>query len=126
VLAYTDQIDGVGSSFANESGTMIRLTLRPGADPRKVAGAVRRVLREQTEDLVPVPLGDGAAAAALQREEWRDKSQIAELAAMETGTDVHRTPRMLVALFLGWVAVGLGLLWWRHRRRLAADAGDVS
>jgi hypothetical protein len=125
VLARLDQIDGVESSFANESGTLIRLSLRPGADPGKVAGAIRRVLSEQVRDRVPVPLGERAAAAALQREEWRDKSQVTEFPATEMDTSVRRAPAVLAVLLLGFAAVGLGLLWWRHQRRLAGEEQEV-
>jgi hypothetical protein len=125
VLARLEQIDGVECSFADESGTLIRLSLRPGADPGKVAGAVRRVLSEQAGDYVPVPLDGGAAAAALQREEWRDKSQVAEFAATERGTSARRAPAVLAALLLGCAAVGLGLLWWRHRSRLTGKEKEV-
>jgi hypothetical protein len=125
VLARLDQIGGVDCSFANGSGTLIRLSLRPGADPAKVTGTVRRVLSEQLSDRVPVPLGGRVAAAALQREVWRDKSQFAESAATEMGTSVRRAPALPAALLLVCAAVGLGLLWWQHRRRLAAEDKEV-
>jgi hypothetical protein len=117
VLARLDQIDGVESSYANGSATMIRLSLRPGADPGKVARAVQRVLSEQVEDRVSVQLGGGVAAVALRREEWRDKSQVAEFAATETGTFPRRAPGLLAMLLLGCAAVGLSLIWWHRRGR---------
>jgi hypothetical protein len=120
VLARLDQIDGVESSYANGSGTLIRLALRPNANLTRVAGAVRRVLNEQVEDRVPVQLSGGVAAVAIQREEWHDKRQVAELAATEMGTSARRAPWLLAVLLLGWLAVGLGLLWWRHRRKSTA------
>jgi len=120
VLARLDQIDGVESSYANESGTLIRLALRPNANLTRITGAVRRVLSEQVEDRVPVQLSRQVTAVALQREEWRDKSQLAKLAATEMGTAARRTPWLLVVLLLGWAAVGLGFLWWRCRRKSTA------
>lgn len=115
MLARLDQIDGVESSYANGSGTLIQLALRPGADPGKVAGAAQRVLSEQVEDRVTVQLRGRAAAAALQREEWRDKSQVAELAATEMATPGRGAPALLAVLLVGCTAVCLGLLWRRHR-----------
>ena len=121
VLAYLDRIDGVTVSSVNGSGTRIRLALRPGADPKKVAGAVRRVLNEQTKDLVPVPLAGAASTAALRQEQWREKSQLAEVVASETTALAHRSPMLLITLFLVWLAVGLVLLWWQSRRRRAGN-----
>ncbi len=120
MLARLDQIDGVESSYANGSGTLIRLSLRPGADLRKVTGAARRVLSEEVVGLVPVQLAGGAAARALRQEEWRDKSRVAELAALEMATPAARAPTLLaVLLLLACAALGVGLLWWRQRGRLA-------
>jgi hypothetical protein len=120
VLARLDQIDGVESSYANESGTLIRLALRPNANLTRVTGAVRRVLSEQVENRVPVQLSRQVAAVALQREEWRDKGQLAELAATEMSTTARRAPWLLAVLLLGLVAVGLGFLGWRYRRKSTA------
>jgi hypothetical protein len=117
VLAYVDRIDGVASSFVNESGTRIRLSLRRGADANKVASAVRRVLSEQTKDLVPVPLPRAVTAAALRGEQWQDKNQLAQVVAGETHATPGRTPMLLIALLLAWVTIGLGLFWWQRRRR---------
>jgi hypothetical protein len=111
-----DQINGVESSYLSESGTLIRVSLRPGADPETVTAAVRRVLTEQFEERVPVPLGKPAAAAAFQQQEWRDKSQVAKFAAKEMGRSTRGVPPVVVALLLGCTALGLGLLWWQYRR----------
>jgi hypothetical protein len=116
-----DQINGVESSYLSESGTLIRLSLRPGTDPETVTRAVRRVMTEQVEDRVPVPLGRPAAAAAFQQQEWRGKSQVAEFAAAEMGTSTRGVPPVVVALLLGCTALGLGLLWWRHRRKKTGE-----
>jgi hypothetical protein len=123
VLARLDQIDGVESSFVNESVTLIRLSLRPDADPGKVAGSVRRVLSVEVEDRGPVQFG-GPVAAALPGEQWWDRSRAAESAEPaepEMSTSVRRVPAVLVALLLGCAVVGLGLLWWRHRRHRRDD-----
>jgi hypothetical protein len=125
VLVSLDQIDGVDSSYANESGTLIRLSLRPGADSAKVARAVQQVLKEQVEDRVSVQLGRSAAATALQQEEWRDQSQVAQLAVTEVGPSIGYAPVLLAALFLVWAAIGLGLLYWWHRRRRIEGQQEV-
>ncbi|HLJ97405.1 MAG TPA: hypothetical protein VKU02_29875 [Gemmataceae bacterium] len=125
VLSYLDRIDGVASSQVNESGTHLRLFLRPGADPKKVAGAVQRVLSEQTKELIPVPLAGAATAAAMQKEQWQDKNQLAESAASETASRLGRTPILLIALFLIWLAIGLCLLWWWYRRKSAENHGEA-
>jgi hypothetical protein len=119
-------IDGVAYSFVNESGTRIRLSLRPGADRKRVTEAVRRVLSEQTKDLVPVQLAKKETGAALQREGWLDNSRLGELTAMETGGNARRTPVLPIALFLGWMAVGLCLLRWQRRRRQQLKAGHAA
>jgi hypothetical protein len=122
VLARLDQLDGVECSFVNESGTLIRLSLRPEADPAKVAEGVRRILRQAGEDGVPgppgreaSPLGEAAAAAALLEEQWRDRTQ--EVAAL-AATDPLTSVRLALALLLVCVVVALRFLWW-WRRELA-------
>ena len=125
MLARLEQINGVESSFGNGSANVVRLALRPGADPGKVAEAARRILSEQVSDRVPVQLGGAEAAAALQREQWRDKSWIAEVGAevrrsAEWRSFVRRWSALLLALLLACAAL-LGLLWWRRRAQRRAD-----
>ena len=124
MLARLGQIDGVEGSYANESGTLIRLSLRPGADPERVAAEARRILSEQVEDRTAVRLDGGEAGAALRREEWRDPRRVAQSLAAETQaaevrTSEGNTPRgVLLALLLAGIAVVLWLLW-RHRQAAA-------
>jgi hypothetical protein len=121
LLARLDQINGVESSFANGSGTLIRLSLRPGANPESIAREVRRVLTEQVEDRTPVQLGPKAIATALQQEEWRDKTQVAELARTERETSAYLGPAIWGAVLLSCTALGLGFVWWRYCRRLLRE-----
>jgi hypothetical protein len=145
-LARLNQMSGVAGSFTNASGTLIRLSLQPGADPGHVAALASRVLREQTRDHVGVRLGGGTAATALQTEDWRDAGRVAEGLAAGTRTDPTRADPTradptrtdptqavearpserhgLLAVLLGCVAVGLWLLWRRHRQ--ARTAGQTS
>jgi hypothetical protein len=123
VLARLGQIDGVESSFANQSGTLVRTSLRPGADPAKVAREVQLVLSEEAGNRdttrsnagVP-PLGERSANTALREEKWRDSTEVArQAAAGETPGDapVSRWPGWLLALLV-CVALGLALLWLRR------------
>jgi hypothetical protein len=129
VLARLNEVSGVEGSFANQSGTLIRLSLRPGADPKRVAVEASRVLREQTGDRVGVRLEEGATAAALQREDWRDEGRVAESISAGTPTDPARAvePRPperhgLLIVFFGCAAVGLWLLW----RRICKGGGGLN
>jgi hypothetical protein len=122
VLARLNQVNGVEYSFTNESGTLIRLSLRPRTDPGRVTAEASRALREQVGDRVGVQLGRREATAALQREEWRNESRVTESWAvgMRAAPDV-RTParRGWLTVLLGCVAVGLWLLWRRHSKASA-------
>jgi hypothetical protein len=125
VLAQLNGIDGVESSSAsvgNPEGALVRVSVRPGADPAKVAAEVQRVLSEAVKDRSPVQLTSRAATAALQQKEWLEPKQLADLAATASGTSEGRAPVLLVALLLGALVVVLGAFAWQHlrRRRLGA------
>jgi hypothetical protein len=125
------QIDGVETSFVNEPGSVVGLTLRPGADPAKVAREAQRALRDEAvERGTPpprgqeaAPLSGRAAGAALQTERWHDRDdvtrQAAEILAAEAQASGGGFPWLLLALLLLGAAVGLLVL----RRRLRAAAG---
>jgi hypothetical protein len=120
-LAQTDEIDGVQSSSSNRSGRLLKLALKPGADPAKVVQEVERVLIAQLEDRVPVPLAGEVAVAAAEGQEWWDHSQVAEVvAAAEIPPPVRQPAMALLLLLLWWLIVALGLCWWQRRRMLAA------
>jgi hypothetical protein len=116
---------GVSCSCANESGTLILLTLRPGADPKRVAEEANRALRGQARDRVGVILQGDSAAAALRGEQWRSPDQVAE--TLTAGT---RLPRSRAAMFLLFWALllacltdGLLIAWLLRRERGLAQAG---
>jgi hypothetical protein len=95
VLARLNGIDGVESSSAsvgNPEGTLVRVSLRPGADSAKIAAEVKRVLSEAVKDRSPVPLTRPAIAAALQQKEWLDPKQLADLAVTDLGKSDGRAP----------------------------------
>lgn len=89
VLGSLDKIDGVEASFANYTGTMVRISVTPGADRDAVAGRVRKVLTEGERKAVP--LAGEEFQRALDREEWRGAGRIGELSAIEFHTlALHR------------------------------------
>jgi hypothetical protein len=114
-----DELSGVDCSSANETGTMIRLMLRPGADPDRVAKEADRALRKKTGDRVGIILQGEPAAAALRGEEWRDRSQIAE--SLAAAARSPRSRALMVTLFwallLAGLADGLLILWLLRRDR---------
>jgi hypothetical protein len=126
VLARLNQIEGVDTSFANGPGSLVGLTLRPGADPAKVVREAERALREEaTERGTPPPRGAGAAplsaraaGAALRAERWNDRKEVARQAAEILAAEEQapsRLPWLLLALLLLGAAVGLRAL--RRRTR---------
>jgi hypothetical protein len=122
VLAQLNQIGGVlstAASLGNEGGSLIRVTLRPGADPATVAEQIRRVLSEAVRER-PVEAVAGRAAAALQQKEWLDTNQLADIAASEMGGS--RRTRILLALLFAAIGVALCLLGWRYLRNRRADS----
>ena len=123
MLARLNGIDGVESSSAsvgNPEGTLVRVSLRPGADSAKIAAEVQRVFSEAVKDRTPVPLTRSAAAAALQQKEWLNPKQLADLAVTDLGTSEGRRSVLLGALLLGTIVLVLGLFGARHLRRRQA------
>jgi hypothetical protein len=128
VLARLNAIDGVESSTAsvgNPEGSLVRVSLRPGANSAKIAVEVQRVLSEAVRDRSPVRLTSSTTTAALQQKEWLDPKQLADLAGTELGTSENRTPVLLVvAVLLGAVVVVLGFFGWRQLRRATHHGSD--
>jgi hypothetical protein len=83
-LAALDKLEGVEQSFANRTGTMIRVTIAASAERGKVAGAVSKYLAEKKR--APVQLAGDELKHALDKEEWRGTRRIAELTAIEFRT----------------------------------------
>lgn len=81
MLERLDKIDGVDSSAANHTGTMIRITVKAGADREKVAEAVRKDLAAGKGN--PTRLTGDGLAKALKDEGWRDITRIGQLSATE-------------------------------------------
>jgi hypothetical protein len=89
VLERLDAIDGVETSFANYTGTMIRISVKTGSDRDRIAERVRKALTEN--DSKPVALGVDEFKRALEQEQWRDLGRIGELSAIEFHTlALHR------------------------------------
>jgi hypothetical protein len=89
VLERLDETEGVEASFANYTGTMIRISVKTGADRSRVAERVRKALTD--DDGKPVALAGDEFKRALEREQWRDVRRIGELSAIEFHTlALHR------------------------------------
>jgi hypothetical protein len=124
VLARLSQIDGVENCFANEPGSLVGLSLRPGADPRKVAREAQHVLNEEAKErgAAPpraeeaAPLTGHAASAALRAERWLDRDEVARQAAEIAAAEGQAPPRRLLWLLLALVPL-FAALWWRTTRR---------
>lgn len=81
MLERLDKIDGVEVSAANHTGTMIRITVRGGADREKAAVAVQKDLAADERN--PTRLTGDGLTKALKDEEWRDIARIGQLSATE-------------------------------------------
>jgi hypothetical protein len=125
-----ESIEGVGGCFVNhreredESGTLIRLTLRPGANEQQVVEGVQRVLKEEVGDRVAVPL-DEKTTTALKGEKWQPRSQAVEVEAGELHTSLRHWCAWLALLLLACAVLGRGLLWcWQRLRSADSPLGD--
>jgi hypothetical protein len=81
VLARLNKIEGVEKSFANRTGTMLRICVAPSADRDKVVTAVRADLTEDNRK--PVSLMGDEFKDALVKEKW---SSPGDLSAIEFRT----------------------------------------
>jgi hypothetical protein len=121
VLTSLNLVPGVEHSYTDESSTLIRLSLKPGADREKVVAETRRVVERVVEDRTAAPLRGPDAARALQAF-WQDESRAAESAASEELATDEDAPGSsgVVALLLALALFILGLLvWWRSRGQAA-------
>ena len=129
MLARLSQVNGVQSSSINESGTLIRLTLHPGADPERVAAEASRVVREQVQDRIADRVGGGDAATAVQQEEWLDERRVAARnAAGIAAPQVRQSRGVWWGVLLVFMVISLWLLWRRYRGAavgLVPLSGDV-
>jgi hypothetical protein len=84
VLALLDKIPGVERSFANHTGTMVRVSVAGSADPEKIAEQVARVLTEGKRN--PTRLTGEEVKEALGKQQWREGERVGELSAIEFRT----------------------------------------
>ena len=143
MLARLNELPGVQTSYVNDSGTLIRVALRPGADPVRVAAAAERVLSEQANDRVGVPLNDRTQATTLQNERWKDTDQIAATSARagtvqtqpgttsaESAGPASDTPPIdeqgASSLWFFLLLACLATLWTLWRRHRNAVAGKIA
>lgn len=83
-LARIDKLKGVERSFANRTGTMVRVSVADAADREKVAGEVSKFLTDNKR--APVQLAGDELQRAIDKEEWRETNRISELSAFEFRT----------------------------------------
>lgn len=113
MLARLDKIAGVDRSFANHSGTLIRLALRSGADTEQVATEAISLLGDGTEKFTAVKVPGGDVAAVIHREQWRDAVRIRELSVIEYRTLGLRAAVVIVVII---ASIGGAIYAWRRRR----------
>jgi hypothetical protein len=131
VLSQLNDIDGVDGSFVNESGSMVGVNLKPGADRDRVVREAQTILREKVSesDRLPPgeespPLSGGAAEDKFQSEQWTDSNHVAQRAVEQRRAEARRIWIWLLALM---VTLSAGIWFtWRHRQRLAVLASANS
>ncbi len=116
MLARLDQIPDIDKSFANRSGTLLRLSLVASADATNAARSVSEVL--QAEYGGSTQLSGVALTTAIDGEEWRDGTRIHELSMIERQLLVSRGLISLLVL-AGIVMVPIWLRRRAGRRRNA-------
>ena len=127
VLAQVNQLAGVAASYSSESGGLVRVTLRRGANAAFVAAEVQRLLRAHVNDRTPVQLGPPDAAAQVTANQWRDAGRVSALAAIEEAKSEEPAAGRWLLLALACLAGALVLLGcWRRRCAAARSPGLAS
>jgi hypothetical protein len=127
VLARLNLIPGVettSASLANpgnsestqgsQGSAFIRVSLRSGADSKKVAEQIELILKEELREREVETVRGQVAVQALQQREWLDTSQLADIAAKDAGMPT------LVWLLLAAMIIALCLIGWRYLRQRRA------
>jgi hypothetical protein len=117
VLARLDRIDGVERSYVNRTGTLLRLSVAPSADPERVAFEALKVLGEGNRN--PARLASQALDQALEQEEWRAADRVNELSAIEFRTLAVRRVLWLAVVLAAVGAVIFLYQRWRRVRQAA-------
>ena len=110
MLVRLDQLPGIERSFANRSGTLLRLSVSSAGDVANVVDAASELL--DAEYGGSTQLSGAAFATALKGEEWRDHSRIGELSSIEMRILVGRG---LFALLVVGSIIVLPIVWLRRR-----------
>jgi hypothetical protein len=126
ILTGLDKLDGVAASSANYTGTLVRVSLAPGADRAKVAAAARKALAEDAGEVAPLTGDD--LRRALEREHWRGAGRIGELSAIEfKAMALYRIRKFIAAEKLDQATadklVGIAEGQWEQVTKEAAAAG---
>ena len=123
MLARLDRIDGVERSYADGTGTLLRLSVAASADPDKVASEAVGVLGEER---TPSRLAGKELDEALAQTEWRDASRVRELSAIEFRTLVGRRLLWLGAALAVVCCAGY-VIWrvWRASRSARVNNGQT-
>lgn len=88
VLARIDRVDGVSRSFANWTGTRLRISAAPGADRNAVADRVAAQL--SADGRRPVRVDGSEFGQTLQREDWHSAERLVDLSSYEFRTIAKR------------------------------------
>jgi hypothetical protein len=125
VLARLEEIDGVASCSTNASGTFILVSLRPGADPARVAERARNLVRILAHDRVGILMPKNSAASAYWGTTWRNSREVAEQATlMERQRAAARASVLpwIVVLLLAELALGYWIYWVLRQEACLAQA----
>lgn len=87
-MAQVNRIEGVSQSYSNWTGTILRISARPGADRDAVAERVLAFLAADGQD--PGRVQGAEVATSLRNEDWRDLSRITDLSSYEFKTVAKR------------------------------------